>query len=140
MQTALQQGCSICGEPRQFLLHVHHKQRNHNDTKRSSLDSLCGRCHSVRHLRWTVNGWIYDAKFLTPLLVLKYLDMQTQTLHIPKTDRHKKLIKLRDFYLVHLAEDQEEGTKFDKEILSFIDQMEVKESHGTEVDLDALFG
>jgi|19_taG_2_1085344.scaffolds.fasta_scaffold44635_1 hypothetical protein len=66
-------GC-ICGEKRKYLLTIHHKDGNKKNGKDENLEVVCGRCHAIRHLKKTENGWMFDTKSLTPRKVVEQMD------------------------------------------------------------------
>lgn len=72
--------CEGCGDPRQFVLVVHHKDGNREHNIADNFEVLCPTCHVLRHLRLIETGWIYDSKSLTPRNKLQELTIRLLTL------------------------------------------------------------
>jgi hypothetical protein len=58
--------CEGCGEPRKYLLEVHHKDGNRKNNELNNLEIVCANCHKIRHLKFKNGVWIFDFKYLTP--------------------------------------------------------------------------
>lgn len=80
MTGKLSQGCVGCGETREFLLSVHHKDGDRGNNHSSNLEIVCGRCHAIRHLVEGTDGWTYKLSSLTPLDKVSELDEETRRL------------------------------------------------------------
>lgn len=58
--------CNMCGETRNYVLIVHHKDGNRSNGDISNLEVLCRNCHCVRHLKTDAKGkLIYCGSALT---------------------------------------------------------------------------
>jgi len=75
----LNNGCA-CGEKRKYLLTVHHKDGDRKNGKDNNLEVVCGRCHMIRHLKKTKDGWIYDTKSLTPRRIVDKMDKDSSNM------------------------------------------------------------
>lgn len=81
--------CEECGDPRAFLLDVHHRDGDHLNNPRdgSNWEVLCPSCHRTRHLRvLEEGGWIYDTGYLTPRHLLPQLrrELHEQSMVVPE--------------------------------------------------------
>ena len=65
--------CEECGEKREYLLSVHHKDGNHLNNIKTNFELVCGNCHIKRHLKNVDGKWVYDTKSLTPRSLLNEL-------------------------------------------------------------------
>jgi hypothetical protein len=58
--------CMGCGEPRRFLLCVHHIDGDRENNVQENLEVVCGNCHIIRHLKQVKGEWVYCTKVMTP--------------------------------------------------------------------------
>lgn len=65
--------CCDCGEPKKYLITVHHIDGNGSNNKNENLEVLCANCHVKRHLKEIDGEWSYDTRSLTPRDMLEKL-------------------------------------------------------------------
>lgn len=63
-----------CGESRDYLLEIHHKDGNNRNNALTNLEVVCSNCHMLRHLKKNKKGrWVYHPKSLTDRSLLNSL-------------------------------------------------------------------
>lgn len=58
--------CCDCGEEREYLLVVHHIDGNRGNRQEENLETVCGNCHTKRHLVNFNGRWVFNSHHLTP--------------------------------------------------------------------------
>lgn len=58
--------CCGCGDKTEYLLVVHHKDGDRENSCLDNLEIVCCNCHAKRHLRVLDDKWVFDSRALTP--------------------------------------------------------------------------
>jgi len=58
--------CIDCSETREYLLVVHHIDRDRHNDEVNNFEIVCMNCHAKRHLRLVNDKWVYCPRDITP--------------------------------------------------------------------------
>lgn len=71
--------CVGCEEQRSFLLTVHHIDGNHKNNNQDNLETVCYRCHVLRHLTQQPSGeWVVQWSQITDRAQVAFFDAETR--------------------------------------------------------------